>query len=424
MRIIICRIFRFKYPPSHIVERSTMQWYICGSALPTVIIVSVIILTLLSGLMFLWEQDTLHCVRMQRLRQAQANVESAYALYRYYSDQLLLSKKILLYDTLPQSQIYIDRKYWGLYEAVYVASADSLVTSCRLWGAEPNGENTLSLMENNSALTLAGNTVLQGRLHIPKKGLVYGRLGAKFYHGRKISDKAILDPIISFPTPTLETKIRIDKLWKGATIDYPTNIPDSLTVSFLSNQKINYRINDTVLRDKTIVGHIVMFADELRIDSTCRWNHPLMVARKITIGDGAHLTGQFFARDTIIVGRRAKLEYPSGLWSNRYIELNDYSVVNGFVIVHDTTVRHIPKPCFMQANTARLRGLLLVDGFAQVQGIIAGGAILKQLVYCSNEGFYKNMLYDCTLLENSVTSHPIGYNGVGTGRKKEIVCLE
>ena len=64
------------------------------------------------------------------------------------------------------------------------------------------------------------------------------------------------------------------------------------------------------------------------------------------------------------------------------------------------------------------------DGAAQVQGIVAGCAELRQAVYFSPQGYYKDMLYDLTLLENSATAQPLWHGGAEAVRRKEAVCVE
>ena len=61
---------------------------------------------------------------------------------------------------------------------------------------------------------------------------------------------------------------------------------------------------------------------------------------------------------------------------------------------------------------------------AQVQGIVAGCAELRQAVYFSPQGYYKDMLYDLTLLENSATAQPLWHGGAEAVRRKEAVCVE
>ena len=114
------------------------------------------------------------------------------------------------------------------------------------------------------------------------------------------------------------------------------------------------------------------------------------------------------------------LEYPSGVYAGMYAEIDDRASVNGYAIVRDTVVRKKVSANYRQSRTARLRGLLWIDGVAQVQGIVSGRVILRQAAYFSPQGYYKDLLYDFTLLENPVTAQPLWLPAV---RRKETACV-
>ena len=60
-----------------------------GGVLPTVVVVSVVILIGMLGLLTLWEPENLLFARSGRLRQARADAESAYTLYRLHAWELV-----------------------------------------------------------------------------------------------------------------------------------------------------------------------------------------------------------------------------------------------------------------------------------------------------------------------------------------------
>ena len=89
--------------------------YLAGAVLPTVVVAALVMLTATLGLLALWEQETLLFTRTQRLRQARADVESAALLYRLHPDERALTAAggYLLYDSLPQSRIFVRRERGG-----------------------------------------------------------------------------------------------------------------------------------------------------------------------------------------------------------------------------------------------------------------------------------------------------------------------
>ena len=400
--------------------------YMAGAVLPTVVAITLVMLTAMLGLLALWEQEMLLFMRTQRLRQARADAESAITLYLLHPRErsLAAAEGYLLYDSLPQSRIFVRREPWGLYELLHVATGDSLVTACRLVGLEPAPARTLHYADNRAAVTLAGATHLNGVLHLPQNGIVYGRIGADFYQGEPVPRTAIRRAATALPAPSAEAASYIDALFAaGERLPVTERMPDSLGVFFRDSTRY-LRSGTASIGCCTLHGRIVLAADELRIDSTCRIERPIIVARKITVGSGARLTAQLFARDTLVVEPRAVLNYPSGIYAGRYAELGNRATVDGYVIVRDTARRKNPTASYRQSRTSRVRGLLYVDGNAHVQGIVSGTTSLRQAVYTSPQGCYINMLYDLTLLENTATAQPLWLAGYDTLRRKEVVCVE
>lgn len=401
---------------------SAVKPYLRGAVLPTVVVITLVMLTAMLGLLALWEQEQHLFARAQRLRQARADVESAVTLYRLHPDDEALTDSggYRLYDSLPRSQVFVRWEAWGLYELLHVAAADSLAATCRILGLASEHHRTLCYADNRAAVTLAGNTLLQGVLHLPQRGLTYGRMGADFYRGEPVSREAVKSSAPTLPSPDPEALRRIERLF---TANGSREVPDSLAVSFRDSTLV-LQLGTAEVGGCTLRGRILLAGDEVRIDSTCRLEQPLVAARKITVGRGARIAAQLFARETLVVEPRAVLEYPSGVWSGRYAELGDRAAVDGYVVVRDTAVHRKMTASYRQARTARVRGMLYVDGVAQVQGIVAGQMLLKQAVYFSPQGYYKDMLYDVTLLENAVTAQPLWLAGSASQRRKEAVCAD
>ncbi|WP_297410970.1 polymer-forming cytoskeletal protein [uncultured Alistipes sp.] len=400
--------------------------YLAGAVLPTVVVVALVMLTAMMGLLALWEQHMLLFERTQRLRQARADVESAATLYMLYPRQqaLTAAQGYTLYDSVPRSRIFMRSEPWGLYELLHIATADSLVASCRIVGAKPDAAHTLHHADNRAAVTLAGDTRLQGVLHLPQNGIAYGRAGTDFYRGSTVPHTAIRRAEAAIAAPAARAAERIDSLFAlHGRPPQPYEMPDSLGVSF-RDTTLRLPLEAAEIVDCTLRGRIVLTADDLCIDSTCRIEHLLIAARKITVGRSARITAQLFARDTLIVEPHAEMQYPSGIYAGRYVELGDRATIDGYVIVRDRQQRKQPAPSYRQARTARVRGLLYVDGTAHVQGIVAGCAHIRQAACFTPQGYYTNTLCDLTLLENPATAQPLWLSGAETLHRKEVLCAE
>ena len=147
----------------------------------------------------------------------------------------------------------------------------------------------------------------------------------------------------------------------------------------------------------------------------------VICARNVSIADGTNMSAQIFARDTVVIGKRCTLEYPSGIYAESYAELGDCSMVNGYAIVRASPSEKQISPSYKQSVTARVRGLLWVEGRAQLQGIVSGRTVLERAYIYTSHGYYKDMVCDASVLENDVTVQPRWMEADTLG--KEVVWL-
>jgi hypothetical protein len=217
---------------------------------------------------------------------------------------------------------------------------------------------------------------------MPAVGVVYGQMGADFFSGDEIPPAMMSVSGEELPKPNAEAIATIKDLMPLAGRD--------LTIDGFQD------LSDTVL-----------------------------VARKVRIEKGFTGPVQVFALDSIIVEAGVTLEYPSGLFSEKHVSIGDGSAVNGYVVV--IPPEGSDEPDIMQANykqsrLARVRGMIYIDGIAQIQGIVSGTAFLDRAIYYSPQGYYENMLYDLTILENREMAWPLLLDGVP--QREEVKWLE
>ena len=398
-----------------------------ASVLATVLVVSALMLLSVLGVLALWEADFLFFSRAGYLSRQRANVESAFILYAADStltERLDEQGGLRLYDSLPDSRVRIAVRPWGLYEAVRVEAADPRIAPTRLFGsaAASDREGTLRYATDAAALTLTGRTVLHGRLRLSRHGVQYGQIRSVFFRGERIEGARTayagkeLPPVRDDARRMTEGLLRLLEtpgVWEAVT--------DSLEVSFGETEP---RLLDAagLSGSARIGGMAVLLGEEVSIDSACRLRDVLVVGRTIRVGDGFRGRAQLFASDTVLIGQRVTLGCPSGVFvarenPDRYIEIGPDSRVEGYAIVDGDGESAIKRANYRQDRTAVLRGLLWVDGAAQVQGIVSGSLVANSLVYYSSEGYYEDMLYDMTLLENPAAAYPLWAEAVY--RRKE-----
>lgn len=388
-----------------------------ASVLATVLVVSALMLLSVLGVLALWDADFLFFARAGYLSRQRANLESAFVLYGVDStwiSRLDGERTLLLYDNLPDSRVRIAARPWGLYEAVRIEASDPRIASVRLFGSAGALPESCTFWYATEAasLTLTGRTALHGRLRLPRHGVQYGQIRSVFFSGERIGGTQAGYAGKELPALRPRARQPVDSLF--SLLDRPDNrepVPDSLSVAF-GDPAPRLLDASNMVQGTRIEGMAVLLGDEVVIDSDCRLQNILVVGRTIRVGDGFRGSAQLFASDTILVGKDVTLGYPSGVFvardnPGRYAEIGPGSRVEGYAIVDGDGPADVKRANYRQDRTAVVRGLLWVDGAAQVQGIVSGCLVANRLAYYSSEGYYEDMLYDLTLLENPAAAYPL-----------------
>lgn len=375
----------------------------------TIIVASALLLLLLAGVLWLWESDFLLFSRTNYQRVQLANIQSTFTLYRTdpsILERLDVDSTYQLYDSLPGSRMKITRQQWGLYEAVSVASIDGRIHSTQLMAASRPGIDygTFWYRDNNGSLTLSGRTNLHGKVYLPRNGVIYGQMQSVFFHGEKLNPADIKRSETEIPVPSSRSVDIIRALFELQGEELKA---DSLRVEFYATPPFVGSLGSDTLSGCSFSGHVIIRGDKLHFDASYRLTDIIVVARSVSVGDGFRGRLQVFASDTVVIGKRVEMHFPSGVYCERYAELGDDSVLEGYMVVDCSDKPDVKNPNMRKSRSSRLRGLLYVNGIAMLQGIVTGAAVFSESVYYSSRGYYRHMLYDASVLDSPDIGYPL-----------------
>ena len=363
--------------------------YIKASALPTVIVVSVLVLLMIFMLFSFFNGATFYKRHINAQWNRWEDIESGFRFYYRESsinNSIYSDISLQLYDAA-ESAINIKSRPWGLYRKVRVSGENGKPISVRIVGNDqpykyscslyyPNGENPLSI---------TGFTTLDGVIHIPQKGIISKRIKWEQFSGQGVIGGTPQTSNKTLPLPNAELLKYIDSLYN--------NSPERVVISPY----------DTIA------------------------SHSLIVANTIVVETGTSITAQLLAKDTLIIEDSVILGYPSGIYlsgdnDDRYMEVGEWSIINGYAIVNGAGQGPGREVQFMQNKNSTVRGLVYVNGNAECRGIVNGTIMINNSVVSINEETYNHTLYDFTLLSNSDIAYPIWVES--NNILKEIVCLD
>ena len=385
-----------------------------ASVLATVLVVCMLMLLVVLSVMSLWYIELTLKYQSEQRERYRAHIESAFVLYALDStltERLREDRTYLLYEGDSSSRVQYTSGKWGLYEVVTVKVRNG-TRGTRMFGKRREGKygTTLFLPEDGRTLSLAGKTYVKGDARIPRNGIVYTQVRSVFFGGEKVDAGSIKQSPEEFPFPEKEY---VDGIRELFSLDgYPL---------LAGNEYLHRSFTDSLLCFETgeylsgvdMRGRVILYTPgELFLERDNRLENLIVVARKVEIAAGFQGSLQVFARDSILLEDEVRLSPGSGLWGSgendrRLIRLGKYCEVNGYIIVsgHDEE-SEVPSANYFQSKSSRVRGLVYVDGIAEVHGVVSGSLYARSSYYFAPEGFYSGILYDVALLETSLVSYP------------------
>ena len=387
-----------------------------GSALPTVLVTGTLMLLAVFVVISLGDMESLMVYGRYSHRQKEAWLESALLLYS--QDSTLMNwldenGRFLLFEDDPVSEITLSRSPWGLYELVKTSAGGGRYRKAVLTGYESESpkQAALYVSDNLRAFTLAGKSQVKGTVYLPENGLIYGQVQSDFYSREPLPELHIRKSSGYFPPRQESTMDSLKNLWYGAAnILLPDNY--ELRNSFFEPV---IRLRSENLSGVTVQGHVVIRSpNRIEIDSTSRLEDVLVVAPKVFIREGFSGALQIVASDSVLVERRVRLKYPSGIVipegnADSAVELAEGSEINGYVIFRSAAEPPEEKrtPHYRQQPQSRVRGLVWVDGIAQIQGTVTGSLYVNQANYYGPQGYYTNLLYQASVYRSEAMAFPV-----------------
>lgn len=154
--------------------------------------------------------------------------------------------------------------------------------------------------------------------------------------------------------------------------------------------------------------------DEVLLDSRDTVPDRIITGRVIRVDSSFCNSVQLFATDSIIVSSEAILKFPSGVFLNSstgHILIDSCAIVEGYAIVKDMDVISRTGAekdiSFHLSSTGRIRGLVYVDGAAQLRGHVTGAVYVKEPIEHTDKGISRMTILSLTQTENTGYAYPL-----------------
>ena len=340
--------------------------------------------------------------------------------------------------------IEVTKEYWGLFEKRTVTASHQStkqVKSALVGNAYLDDAPALYVKDRRRPVILAGEAKITGAAFLPEQGLKMGNIYGNSYHGSKLlyGIQKISDSVL--PKFNTELKSQITRFTKESFDplgEVLFRVPgQELKNSFQSPTRV---IRDRVVRLQNVrlAGNIMVIAThKIIVEAKAQLEDVILVAPKIIIKDWFKGSFQAFANESIAVGKKCELAYPSALVVNKksvlmqdeskptnrplapkpIIYMDSYAEVKGVVITLEETSEPQFYPQLKIDRDAKITGEVYCSGNMELKGRINGSVITDSFIALENGSIYQNHLYNGSI--NS-TNLPDFYTGLALNKGEQV----
>lgn len=316
--------------------------------------------------------------------------------------------------------LIVQQQSWGVFDIGTVKAFIQTDTLKKVFTVANTIDSTkwaaLYLIDEDRSLSVSGHTHIRGDVFIPKAGIREAYVNNQAYTGdkrivigtKKTSEKKLPD--------LFEQRMQaIEKFFKASYSSDSTLIKsDSTGVSFLKTTKyFNFKKTVATLSNIQLDDNIILRSDTtLTIDSTAKLDNIIIYAQSIHVNSGFKGNCQLFASDSIYVDKRCEFAYPSCLGvinfdsENKVLKkltINDFSVVNGLVLLSDSYESNLPPVISLGAHVTvsgqiYVAGLLNLKDQVRIYGSVFANRFMYQTSYTRYENYLINLDIDAVKL--------------------------
>ncbi|HET6990661.1 MAG TPA: hypothetical protein VFJ43_05020, partial [Bacteroidia bacterium] len=221
--------------------------------------------------------------------------------------------------------VFLSTKPWGAFE-IAISRAHNKSFSHELvaatgYKADPNDHTALILADLDRPLSITGNTKITGDCYLPKAGIQRAYIEGQNYIGDKLvyGETKNADRFLPEYNDTLVK--RMEKLFEFQATQNDSVIytnafqeSDSISNSFFNRPLYIFSEGTIFINSQSISGQVCIISHQsIRVGKNSSIHNALLIAPSIEIENEVSGDFQAFARDSLIVGEKVLLHYPTVL---------------------------------------------------------------------------------------------------------------
>ena len=390
-----------------------------GNALFLTIVISLIIGIFCSLLLAILYSDLRYDKMVKTSNKLRRNLRSAIKVV--LADTALApeqqTKTIELFNEGKDTAV-ISTGSWGLFSVATVSVRTDNKERSRSFFFGQDGisplDGCLYLSDKNTALALVGHARLTGNAYLPKEGLRPAYIDQRGYDLTVLIRGTISNSADTIPA--IDQRL-LDRLTRSDKKTSMSVIPDSLDQSFSDTLMAIHRQGSIQLSSCHFKGHIIISSDSLiSVNADADLENVILSAPTIAIRPGFSGIVQLIATDSIIVGDRCILSYPSCLVLCKtressfqpIIRIGEKCLLNGALVSHSPNRKDELRTYVEIGKGSILTGYVYVSGFLDLNGAVHGAVLADHFLARSGSNVLVNYLVDGEIDRPALSKHFTG----------------
>jgi len=334
------------------------------------------------------------------------------------------------------SKIKFTGKNWGIFQTlkINVFRKRENLSETFLMGTDINAKEPISLYmaDEKKYLSICGNTHLAGNCYLPELGIKRGYVEGNTYRGSTMvfgvtkTSKPELPEVNKFVIGYLksvlkefkpDSTIQIRNIKEFFYRDKHYNSFNKPTIAYVSFKPI-------LVDEKIIKGNFIICSSKLiKVTKNCLLSDLLLFAPKIIIADDFQGQVQVFATDTIIVGKKCNLQFPSVIGlvnenvNNIVLRIGEKTRVDGVVLLWQQTKAQL-RPELTLGKETEIFGQVYCNGTVKMYGNIFGSLYCRNFMLETLSAIYENHLLNTQIDRTKLPEHFLGLSIADSGKNQ------
>lgn len=317
--------------------------------------------------------------------------------------------------------ISVKRDFWGVFERRTVTASHGVLSYRKMaliGGKDAEELPALYVNDHQRPVILAGNAMITGTAFLPEQGLKMGNIHGNSYHRSSLlyGQQKKSDSVL--PRLSRELEVQLEKL------THPAYVPEGRVQRSIRQDGLRNSFDEptAIIRDRLVrlgdvelSGNIIVSASyKIIVEADAYLQDVVLIAPEIEIQNWVKGSFQAIATESISVGKKCELYYPSALIVRKKPEatpsgntpgaprvnmkpaiyLDAYAKVRGMVVALDDSEAPQYAPQIKMDMESKVIGEVYCTKNLELKGRVNGAVATDGFIALEDGSVYQNHLYN------------------------------